>query len=182
MRTLWVSELVIVSAAADASGDAVKSLRLVLPPQPPVVVENIAGVSLARSRIAATPKVVRQGDARWRWSWRSKAASAARNSELRMGQMGRSASPAMTPGDCSTAWPISSARRAYGNDGFTPGFMARHFRSEDARAGNLLCNPFPQLLPGRSGGRGAAVYGRNICRYGGRTISWCHSALEGSMG
>ena len=63
VRTLWISVLVLVCTAAKADGDAAKSLRLVLPPQPTAAVKNIARVFARQVESRCDVKVVRHGDA-----------------------------------------------------------------------------------------------------------------------
>jgi hypothetical protein len=63
MKTMSVALLALVCIAAEVHGEAVKSLRLVLPPQPGPVVENIGRVFARQVQSRCNAKVVRQGEA-----------------------------------------------------------------------------------------------------------------------
>ena len=61
MGKLLIVTLVLTCAAAEAHGEAVKSLRLILPPQPDPVVENIGRVFVRQIQSRCEARVVTQG-------------------------------------------------------------------------------------------------------------------------
>ncbi len=63
MKKLSIVALILSYVAATAHGEAVKSLRLVLPPQPGPVVENIGRVFARQVKRRCDAKVVSQGEA-----------------------------------------------------------------------------------------------------------------------
>lgn len=62
MRKPWIVALILLGIAAEAHGEAVKSIRLILPPQPSPVVENIGRVFTRQIQSRCDAKVVRDGD------------------------------------------------------------------------------------------------------------------------
>ena len=63
MRKLFIVALVLGWVAAQARGEAVRSLRLILPPQPDPVVENIGRVFTRQVQSRCEARVVAQGEA-----------------------------------------------------------------------------------------------------------------------
>jgi hypothetical protein len=63
MKTTPAILLVIACIAAEVRGEAAKSLRLVLPPQPTPVIENIARVFVRQVQSRCDARVVTQGEA-----------------------------------------------------------------------------------------------------------------------
>ncbi len=63
MRKLCVVALVLTCVTAEAHGEAVKSLRLILPPQPDPVVQNIAGIFARQIQQRCDARVAPQGEA-----------------------------------------------------------------------------------------------------------------------
>ena len=63
IKNLFIVALLLTSVAADARGEAVKSIRLILPPQSDPVVERIGRVFTRQVQNRCDTKVVAQGDA-----------------------------------------------------------------------------------------------------------------------
>ena len=64
MRKLTITILILASFAAIARGEPVKSLRLILPPQPNPVVENVGHVFTRQVQSRCDARVVVQGELR----------------------------------------------------------------------------------------------------------------------
>jgi hypothetical protein len=63
MRNLLIVALLLSGAAAEANGEAVKSLRLVLPPRPDPAVENVGRVFARQVQSRCDARVLAQGEA-----------------------------------------------------------------------------------------------------------------------
>jgi hypothetical protein len=63
MKKLFIAALILCNVAATAQGEAVKSLRLVLPPQPSPVMRNIGRVFVRQVESRSEAKVAKAGDA-----------------------------------------------------------------------------------------------------------------------
>jgi hypothetical protein len=63
LRKLFLVALVLSCVAAEAPGEAVRSLRLVLPPQPDPVVENVGRVFTRQVQSRCDARVLTQGEA-----------------------------------------------------------------------------------------------------------------------
>jgi hypothetical protein len=62
MKRLFIVALILSYSATTAQGEAVKSIRLILPPQPSPVVQNIGRVFVRQIESRCDAKVVEQGD------------------------------------------------------------------------------------------------------------------------